>query len=101
MKTGRFSKLEKKMNNELKDRVYTELGLSQFEKGDDLLAAIFKYTTKQSFDAAYENCMKEVDESKLTAYLDLASELRPMLEAMYIQFLEFAAEFADDGEVLQ
>ena len=55
MKTGRFSRLEKKMNNELKKRVYDELGLAQFESGDDLLAAIFKYTTKQSFDAAYDN----------------------------------------------
>ena len=90
------------MSNELKKRVYDELGLAQFESSDEVLRDIFKYSTWDSFSAAYGNHMKGVDESKLTAYLDLASELRPMLEAMYVQFLEFASEFADDeGEVLQ
>lgn len=84
------------MSNELKKRVYDELGLARFESSDEFLRDIFKYSTWNSFSAAYDNCMKGVDESKLTAYLDLASELRPMLEAMYVQFLEFASEFADD-----
>lgn len=88
--------------SELKQRVYNELGLSQFEKGDDILGDVFKYSTWDSFSAAYDNHMAGVDEEELKAYLDLAGKLRPRLEGMYVQFLEFAAEFADDdAEVLQ
>ena len=88
--------------SELKKRVFDELGLAQFEKGEDILRDIFKYSTWDSFSAAYDNHMSGIDEEELKAYLDLAAKLRPQLEAMYVQFLEFASEFADDeGEVLQ